>query len=205
MAAQTYDVSAMDVSPQVTNVREQKPDIILMYSFPADAARVMRTIKQLGINVPVVPVNVGMMKTTRKLAADAADGSLANTSADISRADVRKFFETYNARFEPVEPSYFAVVGHDAATLAARVLASPEVQKAVNTGSLEDMRKAVRDATEKYGSGFKGLQGKEGAAYQFSATQRHGPADSGFIVFTQVAEKGTRLVIPDMTKIRPRQ
>jgi branched-chain amino acid transport system substrate-binding protein len=202
---QTYDVSATDVSPQVLNVKEQKPDIVIMYSYPADAARVMRTIKQLGVNVPVIATRIGIMPATRKLAGEASDGTLSNTTADMSRADVRKFFATYNSKFSPpIESSFLALLGHDAAALAMQVLGTSEVQKAINGGTLPEIRTAIRDATEKYGGSFKGLQGKQGAAYQFSSTQHHGPSDENWTVFAQVAEKGTRLVVPDLSKIRPR-
>ncbi len=205
MPAQTYDISATDLSPQVLNVREQKPDVILMYSYPADAARIMRTIKQLGITAPVIVTRVGIMATTRKLAGEAADGTLSNTTADMSRPDVRKFFETYNSRNTPaVEASFLAVLGHDAGALAMRVLATPEVQGAIAKGTIPQIRTAIRDATEKYGGQFKGLQGKQGATYQFSNSQHHGPTDANWTVFAQTAEKGTRLNEPDMTKLRPR-
>lgn len=200
---QTYDISATDISPQIVNLRQAKPEVIVMYSYPADAARVTRTVQQLGLKVPMVVVRVGLLETMRKLAGDSADGALVPTTVDMSRADVRKFFETYNARFKPIQPGPYSVLGYDAGTLAIQVLGQPEVQKALESGKLADARKAIRDATEKLGGQFKGLQGQAGVGYQFSATQRHGSPDTNWFVFTQVADKGTKLVSPDLSKLKP--
>lgn len=200
---QTYDISATDLSPQIINLRQAKPEAILVYSYPADAARVTRTVQQLGLRVPLVVVRVGLLETMRKLAGETADGILVPTTVDTSRADVRKFFETYNSRFKPVQPTPYALLGNDAATLAIQVLGHPEVQKAIANGSLADARRAIRDVTEKTGGQFKGLQGRDGAGYQFSATQHHGSPDTNWFVFTQVADKGTKLVSPDLGKFKP--
>jgi ABC-type branched-subunit amino acid transport system substrate-binding protein len=201
---QTYDIAATDLSPQIINVREAKPELILVYSYPADAARVTRTIQQLGVKVPLVVVRVGLLETFRKLGGESADGVLVPTTVDVTRADVRKFFETYNARFKPVQPSPYAIQGNDAGNFAIQVLRQPEVQKAIDGGKLADARKAIRDATEKIGGQFKGLQGRQGASYQFSSATHHGSPDSNWFVFTQVTDKGTKLVSPDLSKISPK-
>jgi ABC-type branched-subunit amino acid transport system substrate-binding protein len=198
---QTYDISATDLSPQVINVRQANPETVLVYSYPADAARVTRTVQQLGLKVPMIVVRVGLLASMRKLAGESADGILVPTTVDMSRADVRKFFEAYNARFKPVQPTPYALLGYDAATLALQVLREPEVQKALEQGKLPEVRKAIRDATEKLGGQFKGLQGREGARYQFSSSQHHGSPDTDWFVFTQVSDKGTKLVTPDLTKL----
>jgi branched-chain amino acid transport system substrate-binding protein len=203
LTQQTYDISATDLSPQVTNIKLANPEVLLVWSYPADAARVTRTVKQLGLKAPMIVPRVGLQTTMRKLAGDSADGILVPTTADWSRDDVRKFFDAFNARFKPVQPTPNPLQGYDAGSLAIKVLQDAQVQKALAGSSLLEARKAIRDATERLGNGFKGLQGTAAASYQFSSKQHHGPPDTGWNVFTEVAENGTKLVLPDLSKFKP--
>ncbi len=200
---QTYDAAATDVAPQIINVRQAEPDVILVFPYPADGARVARTIRQLGIKAPIVMPRVGLMAAFRKLAAEAADGILVPTSVDVTRPEVAKLFADYNAKFKPIAPSPSPAQGFDAATLAVKVLSDPDVQKAINSGNLADARKAIRDATPRLGT-FVGLQGQKGVPYNFAAGKNHGPPDQKFFVFTEVTDKGEKLIAPDMAKMKPK-
>lgn len=200
---QTYDAAATDVAPQVINAKQSEPDVILVYPYPADGARVARTIRQLGIKVPIVMPRVGIQAAFLKLAAESADGILVPTSVDVSRPEVAKLYADYNAKYTPISPSPSPAQGYDAASLAVKVLSDADVQKAINGGNLAEARKAIRDATKRLGQ-FQGMQGQQGASYGFSASQHHGPPDQKFFVLTEVADKGTKLVAPDMNKIKPK-
>jgi branched-chain amino acid transport system substrate-binding protein len=203
LTQQTYDIAATDVSPQVVNLRQGDPDVILVFPYPADGARVVRTIRQLGIKTPIVMPRVGVMAAFRKLAAETADGVLVPTSVDVSRPEVAKFYADYNAKFKPIAPSPSPAQGYDAATLAVAVLSDADVQKALDSSDLAGARKAIRDATERLGK-FQGMQGQKGVTYQFGAGQHHGPPDEGFFVFTEVAGKGEQLIPPDMSQFKPK-
>jgi len=198
---QTYDAAATDVAPQVINLRQSEPDVILVFPYPADGARVARTIRQLGLKAPIVMPRVGLMAAFRKLAAEAADGILVPTSIDVTRPEVAKLYADYNTKFKPIAPSPSPAQGWDAATLAVKVLSDATVQKAINAGNLADARTAIRDATERLGK-FEGMQGQKGVGYQFAAGQHHGAPDQKFFVFTEVSEKGEKLIAPDMGKFK---
>jgi ABC-type branched-subunit amino acid transport system substrate-binding protein len=200
---QTYDAAATDVAPQVINAKQSEPDLILVYSYPADGARVARTIRQLGIKVPIVMPRVGIQASFLKLAGESADGILVPTSVDVSRPEVAKLYADYNAKYTPISPSPSPAQGYDAASLAVKVLSDTDVQKAIDGGNLATARKAIRDATIRLGQ-FQGMQGQQGAPYGFSASQHHGPPDQKFFVLTEVADKGTKFVAPDMNKIKQR-
>jgi branched-chain amino acid transport system substrate-binding protein len=203
LTQQTYDTAATDVSPQVINLRQANAQVILAFPYPADGARVARTIRQLGVATPIVMPRVGLLASFRKLAGEAADGILVPTSVDVSRPEVAHFFEDYNSKFKPVAPSPNSAQGYDAATLAVTVLSDPEVEKAIDSGDLAAARKSIRDATERLGN-FQGIQGQKGALYHFGPGQHHGPPDKGFFVFTQVAGKGEQLVQPDLSQFKPK-
>jgi branched-chain amino acid transport system substrate-binding protein len=200
---QTYDVQATDVSPQVINLVQADPDVVLVFPYPADGARVARTIRQLGLKVPVVMPRVGLMQAFRDLAGESANGILVPSSVDISRPEVRKFFEDYGAKYGVVQPTPSAVQGFDAGTLAVKVLSDPDVQKVINGGNLADARNLIRDKTAALGH-FAGMQGQAGVPYQFSASEHHGPPDQNFFVFTEVEDNGKKLVAPDMAAIKPK-
>ena len=203
LTQQTYDTAATDVAPQVINLRQTEPDVILVFPYPADGARVARTIRQLGLKAPIVMPRVGIMAAFLKLAGEAADGVLVPTSVDMSRPDVAKLYADYNAKYKPIAPSPSPAQGWDAAQLAVKVLSDADVQKAINSGNLASARDAIRDATQKVGK-FPGMQGQMGVGYEFGPDRHHGPPDAKFFVFTEVAEKGTKLVTPDMNKIKPK-
>lgn len=200
---QTYDTAATDVAPQVINLRQAEPDVILVFPYPADGARVARTIRQMGLKAPIIMPRVGIMAAFLKLAGEAADGILVPTSVDVTRADVAKLYADYNAKYKPISPSPSPAQGWDAATVAVKVLGTAPVQAAIAKGDLAGAREAIRVETEKLGK-VPGMQGQAGVGYEFSPGRHHGPPDSKFFVFTEVAEKGTKLVTPDINKIKPK-
>lgn len=202
VAQQTYDVNATDLSPQLTNLRDAKPDVLIVFPYAADGARVLRTAHQLNIAAPVVVSRSALLDTLRRLAGTASDGALIPDTVDPSRPDVQKFFAAFNGRFGPHQPTLYPVIGYDAAKAALQVIATPAVLKAIDAGNLEEARRALRDGTEKL-TQFKGLQGEAGATYHFGPQQHHGSPDQNWYVFVEVANDGTRLVKPDLAKFKP--
>lgn len=198
---QTYDISATDVSPQVINLSQAQPDVIVVFPYPADGARVVRTIKQLGLTAPIIVPRVGLIRTFRELAAADGNGVLVPTSVDITREDVQAFFKKYGERFGELAPSPYAAVGYDGGKIAMRAFEDPKVQEAIQAGDLAAARLAIRDSIVASG-GYEGLQGVAGNTYVFGPGDHHGPQDSGFFVFAEVAEDGKQLVAPDMEKLK---
>ena len=47
-------------------------------------------------------------------------------------------------------------------------------------------------------------QGQKGVGYQFGPNQHHGAPDQRFFVFTEVTDKGTKLIPPDLSKVKPK-
>ena len=202
VAQQTYDVNATDLSPQLTTLRDAKPDVLLVFPYAADGARVLRTAHQLDIKAPIIVSRSALLDTLRKLAGTASDGVLIPNTVDPSRPDVQKFFTALNARYGPHQPTLYPVIGYDAAKAALQVIATPVVLKAIDAGNIEDARKAFRDGTGKL-TQFKGLQGEQNASYHFGPQQHHGSPDQNWYVFILVADNGTRLVKPDLSKFKP--
>ncbi len=116
---------------------------------------------------------------------------------------MKKFLETYTAKFGSVQPTMYPVLGYDAGKIAMQVIAQPKVLEALDKGKIADARKAFRDGLESIGK-FKGLQGHEGATYQFGPKQHHGSPDDKWFTFIQVSDKGARLVKPDLPAFKPK-
>lgn len=192
---QAYDVAATDVSPQVINLMSSEPDAVLVFPYPADGARVIRTIRQMGMTQPVMMPRVGMMKAFRELAADSGNDVLVPSSVDPARDDVKAFFADYQAKFGPLAISASPPQGFDGGTLAVAVLKDAAVQEKIQAGDLQGARDAILAATKRLGK-FEGLQGQKGVPYDFTAGH-HGPPDNGFFVFVKVADNGQSLVAAD--------
>jgi branched-chain amino acid transport system substrate-binding protein len=202
VAQQTYDVNATDLSPQLTNLREVKPDVLLVFPYAADGARVLRTARQLNMSAPLIVSRSALLDTLRRLAGQASDGALIPDTVDPARPDVQKFFADFNGRYGPHQPTLYPVIGYDAARAALQVIATPPVQKALDAGDLDAARKALRDGVEKL-TQYKGLQGEQGATYRFGPQQHHGSPDEKWYVFVEVAGDGAKLVKPDLSKFKP--
>lgn len=192
---ETYDVAATDVSPQVINLMQADPEAVLVYPYPADGARVVRTIRQMGLTQPVIMPRVGMMKAFRELAADTGNGVLVPSSVDPSRPEVADFFKKYGELYGPTAISASPAQGYDAGTLTVAVLKDEKVQAAIQAGDLQGARDAIRDATTRHGD-FVGMQGTAKGGYRFSKNH-HGPTDTGFFVFVKVADNGRALEAVD--------
>lgn len=192
---QTYDVAATDVSPQVINLMQADPEVIIVYPYPADGARVIRTIRQMGMSQPVIMPRVGMMKAFRELAAETGNDVLVPSSVDTTRPEVAEFFKKYSELYGPLAVSPSPAQGWDAGMLTVAVLKDDKVQAAIKAGDLQGARDAIRDATARHGD-FVGMQGTSNGGYQFSKNN-HGPMDDGFFVFVKVADDGKALEAVD--------
>ncbi|TRX74168.1 ABC transporter substrate-binding protein [Pseudomonas mangiferae] len=202
VAQQTYDINATDLAPQVSTLRNAKPDVVLVFPYAADGARVLRTLQQLGMQTPRIVARSALLSTLRDLAGAASDGVLIPNTVDIHRDDVKRLFEAYKARFGAEQPTMYPVLGYDAAKLVFKALAEPKVLAALDDGELAAARVALRDAIVANGH-YAGLQGRTGATYQFSESQRHGPPDDNWFVFVQVTGNGKQLVDADLAAFTP--
>jgi branched-chain amino acid transport system substrate-binding protein len=201
---QTYDINAVDLSPQLANVRNAKPDVVVVIPYPADGARVLRTAQQLGMSLPTVVVRTVLMETLRKLAGDASDGVVTPNTVDISRADVKLLFSHLDTRYGPHQPTLYSVISYDAARVALAIASQPSVLQRLEAGDIAAARQNFRDDVERIGT-FEGVQGRKGATYRFTARNHQGPAGDNWYVYTQVTEKGTRLVPANLNTFSPKK
>src|ERR1700692_30222 len=201
---QTYDINAVDLSPQLANVRNAKPDVVVVIPYPADGARVLRTAQQLGMSLPTVVVRTVLMETLRKLAGDASDGVVTPNTVDISRADVKLLFSHLDTRYGPHQPTLYSVISYDAARVALAIASQPSVLQRLEAGDIAAARQNFRDDVERIGT-FEGVQGRKGATYRFTARNHQGPAGDNWYGYTQGTQKGTRLVPANLNTFSPKK
>lgn len=201
-AEEVYDVNATDLSPQIVNLRDAKPDILIVFPYPADGGRVLRTVSQMGMTMPVIAPRSGLLKTMREIAGEAGNGLLIPNTVDPGRADVEAFFTELNTRFGEHQPTMWPVLGYDAGNIVIKALAEPAVQSALAADDLAAARVALRDAVEQIGT-FTGLQGHQGTHYTFGPGKHHGSPDADWFTFVQVTDNGATLVKPDLSKFVP--
>jgi branched-chain amino acid transport system substrate-binding protein len=199
---EVYDVNATDLSPQVVRVRDAKPDVIVIWPYPADGGRLLRTLHQLNVTVPRIVARIALYDTLRKIAGESGDGALVTNTVDTDRPEVQAFFKKFNARFGQRPPTMYIAMAHDAAKMAIEIISQPEVQSALSKGNIDASRKAIRDGAERIGT-FSGLQGNAGASYHFGPNQHQGPPDRDWFVWLEVKDGG--LMKADLSKFHPQR
>ena len=202
VAHETYDTNATDLSPQVLKIRAAKPEVVVIWPYPADGGRVLRTLAQYKVDAFRVVARIALYETMRKLAGETGDGALVTNTVDTDRPEVQAFFKTFNARWGERPPTMYIAMSYDAAKAAIEVAGQPEVLAALDKGDVAGARLAFRNAVERIGR-FKGLQGKANTSYQFGPKQHQGPPNKDWFVWMEL--KNTNLIKPDLSRVKPQR
>lgn len=202
VAHETYDTNATDLSPQVLKIRTAKPEVVVIWPYPADGGRVLRTLAQYQVDAFRVVARIALYETMRKVAGETGDGALVTNTVDTDRPEVQAFFKTFGARWGDKPPTMYIAMAYDAAKVAIQVAGQPEVLAAWDKGDVAGARAAFKNAVEKIGN-FKGLQGSPTASYHFGPNQHQGPPNKDWFVWMGL--KDTKLVKPDLSKVKPKQ
>lgn len=202
VAHETYDTNATDLSPQVLKIRAANPEVVVIWPYPADGGRVLRTLAQYKVDAFRVVARIALYETMRKIAAETGDGALVTNTVDVTRPDVQAFFKTFAARWGEKPPTMYIAMAYDAAMVAIEVAGQPEVLAAIDKNDIPGARAAFKEAVERIGK-FKGLQGKASASYQFGPQQHQGPPDKDWFVWMEI--KDTKIINADLSRVIPRR
>jgi len=144
----SFDRSQTDFSQQIDRVSSASADAIFLWGEPDSSARLLRSLRDKGINLPVFGLAIFSLPSFLEKAGDAANGlitcRLAWGNDETRWTDFARDFE---ARFGE-KPSDDDAVSYDAATI---------VIEAVRKAGLNRAR--IRDAVSDM-SGFTGVAGK---------------------------------------------
>ena len=192
---QVYEVNATDVSPQVLKTREANPDVIVVWPYPADGGRVLRTMAQQNIKTPTIIARVALFDTFRQLAGEAANGVLVPNTVDTQRADVKAMLAKFAKAHGERPPTMYIAMGYDGAKAAIKALADRKVVAALDANNLAAARVALRDAVETGGS-VGSLQGSAGNTLKFSPGNHQALQGDKLFVWAQV--QGGKLIKADL-------
>ena len=163
VAVEAYGTTDKDVSAQLLKIKNAGAEVLHVQGNSGDIAVVIKQIRQLKIDMPVIASSGLVAPPTLKLLEPEELNGIYVETAGIPALDpdprVKEWIKTYEARWQRT-PDIFAMQDYDAVMALAAVLRSKGVER-------EAVRKALHAET------FKGLAGeivadKEGNMYHTS-------------------------------------
>jgi len=138
LAKIAYPAESPDMTPTISRVKQLNPDAILFVSYIADAVLITKTMKELGVDLPILGTSAGHIDP----AYIANLGPLAEHSftvgewnPDLKKAGAAKLSERFQAKFgAPMN-------GHAAETYMSTMVLADALERAKSAD-----RKKVRDA-----------------------------------------------------------
>jgi branched-chain amino acid transport system substrate-binding protein len=141
VADESYGEGDIDFKAQLTKIKGTNPEAIYVPGYYTEIGLICRQARQLGIQVPLMGGDGWDSEKTAEIGGDAINGCYFTNhySPDEDRPAVKKFVETYKAKYNGKTPDAMAILGYD----AMRIMADA-IQRA---GS--DKPRAIRDALAK--------------------------------------------------------
>lgn len=147
---ETFGSKDSEYSAQLTNIQHKAPDVIVVCSYYQEGSRILKKMREMGMNQPVLGDNGFVSPELGKMAGAAADNVYVSSmwSADRKDEKVQKFVENYTKAYGRA-PDQFAASAYDGVYMAMDAM-----QRA---GTTTDHKK-IRDALAQM-KGFKGVCG----------------------------------------------
>ena len=148
---ETFADKDTDFSAQVTKIQQLKPDVIVVASLYQEGALIMKKMREMGMNQPVIGSNGFNSPEFIKIAGSAADGVIVGTPWFPNKDDqkVRDFRKAYAAKYGK-EPDQFAAQAYDAVYMYESAL-----KKSGSTTDREKFREALKNIAD-----FVGVTGQ---------------------------------------------
>lgn len=147
---ETFGSKDSEYSAQLTNIQHKAPDVIVVCSYYQEGSRILKKMREMGMDQPVLGDNGFVSPELGKMAGAAADNVYVSSmwSADRKDEKVQKFVESYTKAYGRV-PDQFAASAYDGVYMAMDAM-----QRA---GTTTDHKK-IRDALAQM-KDFKGVCG----------------------------------------------
>lgn len=185
LAEESYSEGDTDFRGQLTNIRGQKPEVLIVPGYYREAGLIIQQARQLGLKVPVVGGDGWDSPTLTDVGAQYFNDCYFSNhfSPEEDRPEVKQFVQAYQAKFGEA-PNALAALGYDSVKLIADA-----VQRA---GRID--RTALRDSIEAT-KGFAGVTG------EITIDEQHNAVKSAVVV--KVAASGGKSTFPLVTTIQP--
>lgn len=147
---ETFGSKDSEYSAQLTNIQHKAPDVIVVCSYYQEGSRILKKMREMGMDQPVLGDNGFVSPELGKMAGAAADNVYVSSmwSADRKDEKVQKFVENYTKAYGRA-PDQFAASAYDGVYMAMDAM-----QRA---GTITDHKK-IRDALAQM-KNFKGVCG----------------------------------------------
>lgn len=147
---ETFGSKDSEHSAQLTNIQHKAPDVIVVCSYYQEGSRILKKMREMGMDQPVLGDNGFVSPELGKMAGAAADNVYVSSmwSADRKDEKVQKFVENYTKAYGRA-PDQFAASAYDGVYMAMDAM-----QRA---GTTTDHKK-IRDALAQM-KDFKGVCG----------------------------------------------
>ena len=147
---ETFGSKDSEYSAQLTNIQHKAPDVIVVCSYYQEGSRILKKMREMGMDQPVLGDNGFVSPELGKMAGAAADNVYVSSmwSADRKDEKVQKFVKNYTKAYGRA-PDQFAASAYDGVYMAMDAM-----QRA---GTTTDHKK-IRDALAQM-KDFKGVCG----------------------------------------------
>ena len=147
---ETFGSKDSEYSAQLTNIQHKNPDVIVVCSYYQEGSRILKKMREMGMDQPVLGDNGFVSPELGKMAGAAADNVYVSSmwSADRKDEKVQKFVENYTKAYGRA-PDQFAASAYDGVYMAMDAMK--------RAGTTTDHKK-IRDALAQM-KDFKGVCG----------------------------------------------
>ncbi len=123
LADQSYVAGDVDFKSQLTNIREQKPDVIFVPGYYGEVGLIAKQARELGIQAPLLGGDGWDSSKLYEIGGAALDGCYFSShySSDSTDPKVQDFVKKYQAKFGEV-PDALATLGYDSVGVLAAAL-----------------------------------------------------------------------------------
>jgi branched-chain amino acid transport system substrate-binding protein len=138
VADEAYGEGDVDFKAQLTKIKNANPQAIYLPGYYTEAGLICRQARELGITVPLLGGDGWDSEKTFEIGRDAVTGCYFTNhySPEEERPEVKKFVDSYKAKFGGKNPDAMAILGYD----AMKLMADAMTRAGTTSG------KAVRDA-----------------------------------------------------------
>jgi branched-chain amino acid transport system substrate-binding protein len=118
---EAYGEGDRDFRAQLTKIKNANPDAIYCPGYYTEVALICLQARELGINVPLMGGDGWDSEKTFEIGRDAINGCFFTNhySAEEDRPEVKKFVDSYKAKYNGKMPDAMAILGYDAMRIMA--------------------------------------------------------------------------------------
>lgn len=139
---ESFEGADRDYTAQLLRIKETKPEALIVIGDPPNQVVAVQQIKQLGLDLPVVLSNAGVLPTTLKLYQPEASNGIYGTvdSLPVAVSDHDNWSDRYRKEFN-LEPDYSAAEYYDGVMMIAAAIEKVGTDK----DALVDELRTIKD------------------------------------------------------------